>query len=273
MKKIFLLTIILCSSLTIFSQRGIEVGGWLGGAFYFGDLNTSYRLSKPGQAGGLIARYVPNNRMAYRFSANYGLIQADDKDSDNVFEKARNLSFKSNLFEATFQYEFNFLPYIHGSPDHYFTPYLLAGISAFHFDPKAKIDGQYERLRPLGTEGQDQGQEYSPFQVALAYGFGVKFDLSYEWSVNVELSARRLFTDYLDDVSTAYPDLATLAVQRGDLAARLSDRSGEINEIAIGQLDRQRGNKEDKDSFNFLSIGLVYYIGFLECPPLSKPQF
>ena len=33
---------------------------------------------------------------------------------------------------------------------------------------------------------------------------------SYEWSFEFEISARKLFTDYLDDVSTAYPDIDDL---------------------------------------------------------------
>ena len=253
------------------SQKGYEIGGWLGLSNYFGDLNTNYRLSKPGPAGGFIGRYDINYRMAVKFSANYGLLRADDADSDNSFEKARNLSFKSNVFEGALQYEFHFFPYVHGSDDHYFTPYLFLGLSGFHFDPKAKYNGSWERLRPLGTEGQQVGNEYSSVGFGLAYGLGLKFDLNYYWSVNIELSARSLFTDYLDDISETYPDLVNLAARRGQLAADLSDRSGEINDISIGELGRQRGNANNNDAYAFLSFGLVYFIPFLECPTISKP--
>ena len=38
-------------------------------------------------------------------------------------------------------FEFNFLPYIHGSRDYFFTPYLFAGFSVFSFNPKAEYTG------------------------------------------------------------------------------------------------------------------------------------
>ena len=43
---------------------------------------------------------------------------------------------------------------------------------------------------------------------------GLKYDLNYEWSLNVELSVRQPGTDYLDDVSTVYPDMFELADRR-----------------------------------------------------------
>lgn len=272
MKKYLLLVLLCIPVLGAKAQKGYEIGGWVGLSNYFGDLNTNYRLSSPGPAAGLIGRYDINNRMAIKFSANYGLLRADDADSENSFERARNLSFKSNVLEGTFQYEFHFLPYIHGSSDRYYTPYLFAGLTAAHFDPKAKYNGEWERLRPLGTEGQQPGSEYTSIALGIAYGFGLKFDLSLYWSVNIELSARSLFTDYLDDVSTTYPDLTSLGAQRGALAAALSDRSGEISETSIGEAGRQRGNANNNDAYAFLSIGFVYYIPILECPDISHPN-
>ena len=79
------------------AQRGWEVGGWIGAANYFGDLNTDYDFSMPGLAGGGIARYNFNERICFKLSANYGKIAASDVNSDNPFEKARNLSFVSLL--------------------------------------------------------------------------------------------------------------------------------------------------------------------------------
>lgn len=46
----------------------------------------------------------------------------------------------------------------------------------------------------------------------------MKIDLSYRWSLNLELSARRIFSDYLDDVSTVYADKEDLEKLRGDVA-------------------------------------------------------
>ncbi len=249
------------------AQMGWEAGGWLGTSNYFGDLNTSFRFNRLGLAGGLVGRYNFNTRICLKFSANYGSVSAYDSDSDNSFEQTRNLHFKSNIFDGTAQFEFNFLEYVHGSKDKFFTPYLFAGLSVFHFNPKAELDDEWIALQPLGTEGQFRGEEYSTVQGALAYGVGLKLDLSYEWSLNFEISSRRLFTDYLDDVSTVYPDMDDLESLRGEQAVLLSDRSViGPNEIPIGQPGRQRGNSNVNDIYIFAGVSLVYYFGDIRCP-------
>lgn len=251
------------------AQRGWEAGAWAGVSYYFGDLNTNYNLSKPNLAGGLAARFNFNKRIAVRFTGNYGMVEADDADSRNAFERARNLSFRSQIFDVSTGIEFNFLPYTHGSKDEFFTPYVFAGLSVFSFNPEAELDGEYYELRPLGTEGQFQGEEYYTVQAGMNYGIGVKVDLNYEWSLNFELSARHLFTDYLDDVSTVYPDLSDLERQRGEIAVMLSDRSIQLPDVDNSQLGlpgTQRGNSANNDSYVFLKAGIMYYFGQLRCP-------
>jgi hypothetical protein len=275
-KKPFICLILSICSLGLLGQKGYEIGGCAGVAYYFGDLNTSYSLSRPGPAIGLIGRYNFNNRLALKFSANYGLINARDADSDNPFERARNLSFRSGVFDGSLQFEFNFFPYVHGSDDHFFTPYLFTGLSVFRFNPKAEYQGEWVRLQPLGTEGQFVGEEYSKVQPAFNFGIGLKYDVSYEWSINVEFSGRWLFTDYLDDVSKTYPDMIALESFRGELgelAVALSDRSIELQDQPIGEFGRQRGNSSSDDTYNFLTVGFVYYIGTLQCPNISKPDY
>lgn len=261
-----LVSLFICNA---YAQRGFEAGGWIGVSHYFGDLNTNFYLSDPGLAMGAIGRYNFNDRLCIKLSANYGTIQADDVNSENSFEKARNLSFRSRVFDGTFQFEFNFLPYNHGSKDEFYTPYLFAGFSVLHYNPKANINDEWVELRDLGTEGQFKGEEYFSIGGAWAYGIGFKMDLSYEWSINVELSAHKLFNDYIDDVSTVYPDFDDLESLRGPLAVQLSDRSGERGE-PIGDFGRQRGNGRENDMYTMLGIGLVYYFGDIRCPEYSR---
>lgn len=275
-KRIFILFSCLCTALVLNAQNGWEAGVWLGTTNYFGDLNTSYDLSRPGLSGGIIARYNFNNRIAIKFSGSYGSVSADDAESSNTFERARNLSFESPIFDATAQFEFNFLPYIHGSKDYFFTPYLFAGFTGFYFNPKAELDGVLYELRELGTEGQFKGEEYYTIQGGFAYGGGIKLDLSYEWSINIEIGARYLYTDYLDDVSTTYPDREDLLRDRGEIAVALSDRSVEIDGLdgsTIGEPETQRGNSNINDSYIMLGVGILYYFGDLKCPTPSNRPF
>jgi hypothetical protein len=248
-------------------MKGWEAGGWLGVSNYFGDLNTNWRVNRLHLAGGAGARYNFNDRLALRIGAAYGGISGYDSDSKNVFEQRRNLSFKSFVAEATMQFEFNFLPYIHGHRDFFYTPYLFLGPSIYFFQPRAQLDGEWYNLRDYGTEGQFRGEEYNTTQGAIAYGFGFKVDLNYRWSLNVELSGRRLFTDYLDDVSGAYADPRDIRAQRGPIAEQLADRSGEPK---IGQQGRQRGNGKKNDMYAMLGVGIYYYFGQIRCPGLQR---
>lgn len=274
MKKAALLAIIILGTLsTTHAQKGWEAGGWLGASYYLGDLNTNYDLSMPGLAGGVLARYNFNERLCMKISANYGKVMADDANSSNPFERARNLNFESILIDGTAQLEFNFLPYTHGSKDEFFTPYVFAGFNVFHFNPKTSYQGEMVELRPLGTEGQFKGEEYYSVSGGLAYGLGFKVDLSYEWSLNFELSARSLFTDYLDDVSTVYADKKDLLKLRNQTAVDLSDRSIDIPGVEgsqIGEKGTQRGNSNNKDTFVLLGVGLVYYFGDIRCPEYGR---
>ncbi|HHH55115.1 MAG TPA: hypothetical protein ENK91_15745 [Bacteroidetes bacterium] len=252
------------------AQKGYELGGWIGISNYFGELNSGFNLTNPGLAGGLAFRLLFNERISMRTSLSYGQIKGDDRDSYNTYEQQRNLSFVSPVFDFTHQFEFNFLPYIHGSSTDYFSPYVAAGIDIFYYNPRAQYDGKWYNLRELGTEGQALGEEYFEYGAGLVVAGGIKWDITHLLSVNVEASYRFTSTDYLDDVSTAYPNMQELRSLRGDVAVELSDRSG-IPGFAVQ--GKQRGNSRDKDKFSFIGISLMYYFGSLECPPINKYSY
>ncbi len=279
-KKIFL--IVACfatlSQNILQAQEGAEAGIWVAAVNYFGDLNTNLRLNRLGPAAGFGLRYNFNERLCGKLSGNIGRVEAYDSDSPNLYEKARNLSFRSIVADAGAQLEFNFLPYFHGSKDNNWTPYLFAGLGVSYFNPKAEMNGEWVELRPLGTEGQFKGDEYFTVAGGWVYGAGFKIDLNYEWSINIDISARRLFSDYLDDVSTAYPDPDDVADLRGQEALPFIDRSPELFakdpdfftrnniEAPIGTPGRQRGNSKTNDTYVYLGIGIYYYFGDLKCP-------
>lgn len=258
-----------CFASAQLEMRGLEIGPWVGSSVYFGDLNTDFRLDRPHFAGGFGARYNFNHRLAVRASFNYGRISADDSDSDNPFELNRNLNFQSDLYEGTFQFEFNFLPYYHGHQEYWFTPYLFAGVSVFRHDPQTETDfGERVSLRELGTEGQLRGEEYLVLGSAFTGGVGFRWDLSYEISMDIHLGIRNANTDYLDDVSTTYPDISDLRRQRGQLAVDLSDR-GLLRDQEGNRIDRegeQRGDPTVNDRYIFVGIGFNYYFGDVRCP-------
>ena len=247
-KVFFQFLVISCLAFSLNAQKGIELGAWLGLAHYYGDLQTELAITDPGLAGGLNLRYNFDDRISLKSSFNVGRLSASDEDSQNTFERQRNLRFHSNIFDFTAQAEFNFLSYIHGSKDHFFTPYLFAGMSVFAFSPKTELEGETFNLRDFGTEGQPINEEYGRFSFAPMIGLGLKWDINIDWSFNIELSIHSSQTDYLDDVSGIYPDLNELRTTRGLQAVNLSDRS--IGG-GIGEPGRQRGNSRNNDTYVF----------------------
>ncbi len=248
-------------------QKGVELGGWLGGSQYFGDLQTELRIINVMPAGGIAFRYNFDNRIAVKSSVNYFQLKADDVHSPNSYERNRNLRFSSSNIDWTNQFEFNFLPFVHGSKEEFFTPYLLAGFSIFSYNPQAMLDNQRVNLRDFGTEGQALGEEYGRFSWALTYGIGLKWSLNYDWSINVQLSIHNSRTDYLEDVSNVYPDLGLLREIRGVTAVTLSNPA--LVE-GIGDPGRQRGNNKNNDTYVIFGIGVMKYFGDLECPKFMK---
>jgi hypothetical protein len=89
-------------------QQG-EFGVAIGGAHYFGDLNTRASLNRPKFSAGVFFRKQFNNYVGLKVSANYARLGYSDIYSDNEYQKRRNLSFNSNIWEFAVSGDFNFL--------------------------------------------------------------------------------------------------------------------------------------------------------------------
>lgn len=262
------MTISLLSALTGLAQRpkpSQEVGVFIGGSYYNGELNPTKQFDQFTQpAAGLVFRYNFNPRLAARFNALYGSIQGDDSFSNSPAQIQRNLSFKSDIYELSSQLEFNFLDYEIGNEKHGFTPYIFGGLAIFHFNPQTKVKGNWVDLQPLGTEGQGlpgaaSSRKYMLTQISLPFGIGIKANLAKSIGVSLEWGMRKTFTDYLDDVSTTYYDPAKLAATHGALAAQLSDPSIGTDP-KYSNVGKQRGNPTTTDWYSFAGVALTVKI-------------
>jgi len=152
--KYFVLSILL-----LFSQQSIaqnfEVGAWIGGANYFGDLNANSAFSMVRPAGGIFLRNNFNTRWVLKSTISFGQIAFDDKKSPNAFNRQRNLHFKTNVGEIAAMMELNFLEFNKKKKQQWFSPYFTIGFAAFYFNPQAQFQGDWYYLQPLGTEGQN----------------------------------------------------------------------------------------------------------------------
>lgn len=264
----------LVSLLTIkgpaFSQKFLqhsEIGFWAGGAHYMGDLNENFRLFRIIRpAGGFVYQYNPHERWCWRNTLSMGRIYANDKYSPRQVYRERNLHFRSDVFEISSQVIFNFLPYEIGkTQEGYifpFSPYLFIGLGMFYASPKAEYQGKWVSLKDYDTEGQgttaNPRKEYSRVQVSMPFGFGVKAGINRKWGIGFEWGFRRTFYDYIDDVSTTYPEKSGLLFERGQDAVALSDRSDPSTPYPPGYMNnRYRGNPATKDWYSFFGVVLT----------------
>ena len=271
MRLTLILLLIFSLHFSATGQQGFELGAWVGSSWYFGDLNNNNSLSMPGWSAGITGRYDMDERVAFRLGGAIARVRADDAVLGNSYERTRNLHFRSMLWEASVAAEFNFLPYVHGSKNHKFTPHIFGGFVVFGYNPQAELDGVWLNLVDFGTEGQELNDEYYPVGMGWLLGGGIKFDISQTLSVNIEWGGRFTNTDYLDDVSGQYPNMDALQRRRGVDAVRLSDPS--LSDPKLGQPGRQRGNSKDNDKYHFFSIGVMRFFGDLKCPAVSRNYY
>lgn len=254
-------------------QKG-EFGISVGAAHYFGDLNTRASINRPKPAIGVYFRKQFGNYIGLRVSAHYAELGYSDTYSKSDYQKARNLSFNSNIWELTVQGDFNFFKFIPNDPDYLFTPYITLGVGVFTYDPYAYLNGKKELLRPKGTEGQMIGyqgrKQYSTMAMCIPLGVGFKYNLSEKLNFTFEITQRFTNTDYLDDVSKTYVGINNFPLSptgQPSVASQLQDRSYEIDPANIlGVEGRQRGWSKQKDQYIIAEIGLSLNIGQYRCP-------
>jgi hypothetical protein len=230
--------------------RQHEIGIFLGGAYYIGDLNPTrqFFLSQP--AAGLFYRFTPNYRYAFRTGLNFGSVMGDDSQSEDADQRQRNLNFKSRIIEHYVIAEFNFLEYRISNDKYKFSMYIFAGINGFYFNPQGNLGGgHWEDLRPLRTEGETK--KYRIWQLGVPFGLGFKINVSKAIGLGLEWGPRKIWTDYLDDVSGTYPD-PNINPANGTQGALFSNRTRGAGDV----VNTQRGNPRTKDWYFFYGITL-----------------
>ncbi len=273
LNKTFVLLVFLISAVTSIAQVR-EYGFWGGMSHSFGDINynmNSVQFAKP--AAGLFYRHNKDSRIAYYFGIAYGSTAGEDAIAADTFRLTRNLSFKTNLFEASTRIELNFLELNRLRREDWFSPFLFIGVGALYFNPKAYYDGSWIELQPLGTEGQQFAEltgndPYHRLQVIIPVGGGFKFAIGKNLTIGLEASWNKLFTDYLDDVSNTYVDPAILASgAEGETVVALADRSVELLDVQpLGVNGKQRGDPNHDDSYMHAGLFISYTFVRLKCP-------
>lgn len=243
-----------------------EVGLTAGVANYYGDLQT---LSVPSYgfkpAGGVSYKFFMSPHVGIRLGASFAQLTAADSLSNIPANRARNLSFATNMFEVHGGLELNLLPIDIDRMK--VTPYIFGGVGLFYHNPyTTQANGDKVFLRPLSTEGQGLSQypdrkEYSLVNVSFPIGGGLKFLIGQTLVVTTEVGLRYTATDYLDDVSRSYVNLDTLSAFRGAQAANLSFRGDEVAnwEGNYPNYKYQRGDSKQNDWYYYCTLNVAVY--------------
>ncbi|MEO6550578.1 MAG: DUF6089 family protein [Ferruginibacter sp.] len=275
---IFIITALLYDTIAQDTYEQIGEFGITGGvAHYFGDINTRGSVNRPKPAVGIFFKKQFNNYLGVRLSAHYAQLGYSDVYSKSAFQKRRNLSFNTDIFELALMGDFNFFKFVPGDPYYSFTPYVTIGVGAFSFNPYAYYQGKKVYLRSLGTEGQNisyvdpntgkKRKAYGSMAVCIPIGAGFKYNVSNNINLSFQIAHRLTLTDYLDDVSTTYVGVDKFPPLNGQpsVAGILQDRSFETGAI-IGVEGRQRGYSKQKDQYIIAEVGISFSISTYKCP-------
>lgn len=162
-----------------------EVGAFVGGSNYIGDVGLTTYISPNEPALGILYKWNKSPRHSYRFSYTQSKISADDLDSKEPSRNQRGYRFENSIKEVSLGLEFNFFDFNLHEVKRKITPYVYSGISYFRYDELYISSG--ETLKDSGAGS-----------FAIPMTLGIKSNLSPHIVLGFEVGARYTFTDNLD---------------------------------------------------------------------------
>lgn len=248
-----------------------EVGGSVGGMYSLADVGKKqYNAFLPGRLdynstkpnAGIYAGILYQNLVGARLEVTYGSVAGADS-TGSPDRQVRNLSYRSDIREIALIGEFHPFTIINWDKIPSLSPYIMAGVGWFSFNPQANYNGRWVNLQPLSTAGQGfeefpERKHYRLSSFCVPFGIGFRFELSPLFSTRFEIVERYTFTDYLDDASAPYidPELfyKYFSPEKAALADALANRAGK----KIGGV---RGGTKTKDKYLTLNLKLAMTLG------------
>jgi len=177
-----------------------EIGLFVGGSNYQGDLaDEVIQLVETHMAYGAILRLNVAPKISINTHVYFGTISGNDANSGLPSRRARGFSFSAPLTELGLNVEWTPFksPYRRYGPYHpTIQPFLFSGLGltlcAAH--PTAPVTDVPYPFPEAGSR---------TYFINMPAGIGLKFKLAEQYSVNLELGYRYVFSDYLDGVSVA----------------------------------------------------------------------
>ncbi|MCV9928497.1 DUF6089 family protein [Flavobacterium sp. LS1R49] len=196
MNKIFNLLLCFFSFISMNAQIH-EVGVFLGGSNYVGDVGSTNYISPNKLALGILYKWNKSPRHAYRFSYTQSTITANDLDSKEGGRKFRKYRFDNTVRELSAGLEFNFFDFNLHESKRKVTPYVFSGLNYFRYDELYISSGETHKEKNTGS-------------FAIPMILGIKTNLTTNFILGLEVGARYTFTDNLDGSNPSNENLKSL---------------------------------------------------------------
>jgi hypothetical protein len=245
----------------IFGLGATQFIGDVGGANSVGSdysvKDLDFRATRFSGVIGYRYRFAP--MLATTSVLNFGMLAGDDAYTKDLVRNSRNLHFRSFVVEFNQRIElilfssegFVSSRYKRKSRIKNERIYLFTGVGVNFFHSQAKYNDKWVGLRDLKTEGQGLeggAKVYQPFTATIPFGIGIRKSIARMWTIGIEASYVKTFTDYIDDVSTVYYDPAKL----GSIEAQILSNPA-VQNASWFNVGSQRGDSQ-KDSYYYLNF-------------------
>jgi hypothetical protein len=194
MKKQFLAILFICVTSISWGQIH-EVGVFIGGANYVGDVGKTNYIFPNKIGAGLVYKYNLNPRIALRGNLSLIILHGDDAESSNEIRKKRNFNFNNSVKELAIGIEYNFFEYDMTSVDKAYTPYILLEIAGFN----------YKSVSSEITTGSYNLKSKTAYSMPIGLGF--KGRLADNIGFAIETRINYTFQDDLDYTTYKVPSL------------------------------------------------------------------
>ena len=181
-------------STTLQAQLLNEIGVFVGGANYSGDIGRETYIAPNRFAASLVYKRNINSRISLRSTFSYYDISAADKNSSNEGRRMRDLDFSNPITELALGLEVSYWDYDITSRHHSFTPYIVVEFAGMYYDT-------------VSSEVNHELNYTNKISYAIPFGLGFKSKLAGRIGYAVEVRAQYTFED---DIDFNHPDIPSL---------------------------------------------------------------
>lgn len=163
-----------------------EIGVYVGGSNFIGDVGATTYIAPNAPALGLLYKWNASKRHSWRASIIYSDLKAFDSKSDDPRRQQRDYTFDSNLLEISAGLEFTFMDFNLHTGEKVFTPYLYSGLSS----------ARHNDFYYVNSIQTPENTSSWTFGIPMALGFKASFIEGF--ILGIEIGARYTFSDSID---------------------------------------------------------------------------